>query len=336
MAATISTIKPAGGGDYTTLQGWEDWLDDQAIGDGQYAECYAGGDMGEVAFSGGVVPTATEYVKIYTPLAERHDFKDSAVGAYMVVDSLNGFDAILSYTRIEGIRIENTTTRFAIAPYNNTGIRVDSNLILCSSAVNQQQIRAYFSVIGTWTVDIWNNVIYGFDLAIAGISVNVTANAGATVTGNVTVYNNTVHESTYGIYFSETGVKGGVATLNALVKNNICTDNTTADYFRVGAVGTVTGSYNLSSDLTGDDWGATGALISKAAADQYENVTNDLRIKSGADAENAGNTIADFDWDALHVDADNWRPQGASWDMGGFEIAVAVTGPLLGAVMVIE
>ena len=28
--ATIKTIKPAGGGDYTTLQAWADWADGEA------------------------------------------------------------------------------------------------------------------------------------------------------------------------------------------------------------------------------------------------------------------------------------------------------------------
>ena len=71
--ATIKTIKPAGGGDYTTLAAWENWADGQASAD-QWAECYEGGDLGPVLLNLWTpTPTPTLYPKIYTPLAERHN-----------------------------------------------------------------------------------------------------------------------------------------------------------------------------------------------------------------------------------------------------------------------
>ena len=41
--ANVKTVKPAGGGDFTSLLAWEDYADGQSTAD-QWAECYSGGD----------------------------------------------------------------------------------------------------------------------------------------------------------------------------------------------------------------------------------------------------------------------------------------------------
>src|ERR1044071_371936 len=81
QAQTIKTIKPAGGGDYTTLAAWEDWADGQTNA-AQWAECYSGGDLGTVDFGGWAsTPNATNYPRIYVPLGEGHGGSTNA-GAY--------------------------------------------------------------------------------------------------------------------------------------------------------------------------------------------------------------------------------------------------------------
>ena len=84
---------------------------------------------------------------------------------------------------------------------------------------------------------------------------------------------------------------------------------------------------NLSNDETADDEGGTGHLLNKTAANQFVNADSDWNLAAGADARDAGKTISGFDWDALHLDADNWRPQGSTWDMGALE-AVPTAAPL--------
>lgn len=64
--ATIKTIKPLGGGDYTNLQDWWAFAKTQATAD-QWAECYGGASLGALDTTGGATFTAdaTTYPKIY-------------------------------------------------------------------------------------------------------------------------------------------------------------------------------------------------------------------------------------------------------------------------------
>ena len=79
---TIKTIKPAGGGDFTTLALWEDFADGESSAD-QWAECYTGGNLGSVTLSGWS-STAGEsaYPKIYAEPTQSHEANVSS-GAYI-------------------------------------------------------------------------------------------------------------------------------------------------------------------------------------------------------------------------------------------------------------
>ena len=69
--ATVKTVKPAGGGDFTTLALWEDYADGQTSAD-QWAECYSGGNLGAVTLSGWLAtPDASNYPKIYPRISLR-------------------------------------------------------------------------------------------------------------------------------------------------------------------------------------------------------------------------------------------------------------------------
>jgi len=78
----------------------------------------------------------------------------------------------------------------------------------------------------------------------------------------------------------------------------------------------MTQSYNLSEDGTAS---GTGSLTNKLASDQFVSVTSgseDLHLKAGADAIDAGTSLAGSFSDDIDSDS---RPQGSGWDIGADE-----------------
>jgi hypothetical protein len=108
-----------------------------------------------------------------------------------------------------------------------------------------------------------------------------------------------------------TGPDGGAIT----VTNTISVGNAGADFYNNG--GTLTQSYNLSSDTSAT---GTGSLPSRAAANQFVDDalgTEDLHLKTGADALEAG---TDLSASGFRIDIDaQTRPGGPAWDIGADE-----------------
>ncbi|MBU0686670.1 MAG: hypothetical protein KKB81_02270 [Candidatus Margulisbacteria bacterium] len=313
---TIKTIKPGGGGDFELLQTWENWADDQSNAN-QWAECYTGGDLGEVVIAGwAATPDSTHYPRIYTPLAERHNGKDEEVGAYIDNSSGNAISVALPYVRVEGLRIEmsgtsnNAILLLADAASPCDYPTIDSNLLISNRSAAGGGAAIKVSAADGETLssaNVRNNLIYGKGTQQYGIEVDSTA---ASIV-NAIVQNNTIHQcAAYGYYGHTTG------SANMTVENNISTSSGTQEYTFAGSV---TSNNNLSSDDSADDAGGSGNLINKSAFYQYVNPDNDLHLINGANALNAGVTIESFDWDALHGPTDHWRPQGSAWDMGALE-----------------
>jgi len=137
---------------------------------------------------------------------------------------------------------------------------------------------------------------------------------------NVTskVQNNTIHD-VGGDGIELTLSYGG--TIATEVENNLVTDSSGADFKKTVTNTTDNTSYNndLSSDGTADDFGGSNHKVNKSAAVQYLDPDTNLRLRHGADALDAGKTIGTFDWDAVHVSGDSWRPRDAAWDIGALE-----------------
>ncbi len=309
--ATIKTIKPAGGGDYTTLQAWEDWADDQGSA-AQWAECYTGGNLGSCLIQDWISsPSGVNYPRIYTDLTERHEGKDTGAGAYIYRSSGSGSGVRVIYTnyvRVEGLRIKYVSGANGnpLSIVDSDQVVFDSNLILSDVGTGIKGTYGLFNIVR-------NNIVV---VKISqGIQWIIQTNSQVIIDNN-TVHNNGTADA--GI-FLESDAPG--FTMNGAVRNNIVTGGfSVGDYTKDTDITLAMAiSNNLSSDATADDWGGSGNLINKSAANQFVNVASDWNLKSGADALEAGVTIGTFDWDALHLDADNWRPQGSVWDMGALE-----------------
>ena len=117
---------------------------------------------------------------------------------------------------------------------------------------------------------------------------------------------------------------GGTTTItcdNVIVMNT----NTTADFQSQGGDGTETwaGTFNMSEDASADEDGMTNGVLSKTYADQFTSTTGnaeDIHLKAGNDAEDAGHTVTlqtafDFEGDAV--------PLNSVHDIGADEVAPA-------------
>lgn len=326
--ATVKTIKPGGGGDYTTLQAWENWADDQAGAD-QWAECYAGGDLGEVTLqTWTATPTASLYPRIYTPLAERHNGKDADVGARIEVGAANGIRDLLSFTRIEGIRIEvnSGASNAGISGAGSGGGTVyDSNLIIANHVDAKKGIDVSVSNKDATGMVMRNNIIYSNSLLDQCLVFSILGTTTST-TVDVVVHNNSFTKAfSHGYRMIETS-SGATATLNLTIENNISLDGNIADFSTTITNGTVTSNNNCSTDATADDDGGSDHLISQTTADIVVAVATDVNLKAGSNALEAGKNLgATFDWDALHLDGDVWRL--APWDMGAIAPSSIVNPP---------
>jgi hypothetical protein len=316
------TIKPDGGGDYADLATWEAWADDEASAD-QTAECYDGtGDLGEVYVAGwSATPDSGNYPRIFAPLAERHDGTKSSSGAWVDVDSATtGIDIHESYARVEGIRIMMSSTGMGLRVYSDffgettTGQIIDSNLFIVESGGNPTYAARAQADAADLSCDFRNNILYNDGSGNIGIEV-MGHSPSPPVTVSFTVQNNSVDGFNYGINMSE----GSYTTATVTLENNICTNNSTWDFGSVTGSPTITGNNNCSEDATADDWDGSGSIINQTPSNLFVTEGSDLNLKAGSNAIDAGKTIAGWDNDALHLEADNWRPQGSAWDMGALE-----------------
>ncbi len=333
MAIVVKTVKPGGGGDFTTLGAWKT----AAVADTSnfwWAECYGGGNLGTVVLSGfdaGLVADANNYIRIYAAAGERHtgtfDTNKAKIlpGAISTGITVSTPAAALNFLKIDGLQfIANATNSTAAMSLNGlSNIVIDGNLCLGSGSNKFTGGTAVIAIVVS-TVNIAggvirNNAIWpGTSSTDNGIRV-IVSNASATATG-ILIDNNTISAAARGINLNANASAGAC---DATIRNNICLGSSTADFILTdtGSHWTATGSYNLSSDATGDDWGATGALINQTAANVVTDVTADLRLKAGSPALDVGTSLSgSFTTDAIGTT----RPQGSAWDMGAFETIVLI------------
>ena len=334
---TISDIKPAGGGDYTSLSSWETAVDGGANAD-EHARCFTGGNLGSVVMGGWVsTPTSSLYARIYTELDERHDGTTAATGAY--IDNGSAADGIqinapqndpMNYMRIEGIRFVMGGNYRSVLTANSIGQLIDSNVMNNSAASTRPQIHAIAIndaslQAESMTATIRNNLFYAKNNA--GICLKLSAFAyGHDATATFDLFNNTALDATAtGISYNEITFGIGTDTLTVTSTNNISLD--CADDFKVdtGAVnnGSITQTYCCASDATASTWGGSGNVDSATTANVITALASDGSLKdANSDAFDAGTTVGSFDWDATHETGDDWRAQGAAWDMGALEAEI--------------
>ena len=302
--ATVKTIKPAGGGDYTTLAAWEAWADDQASAD-QWAECYTGGDLGACTVSGWTAtPDASNYPRIYAADGEGHG-GDKTAGAY----STGRILIQEGYVQVADIRVSNNQINWSLH-LNAVDLTVVERCLVHDYAGDGFYCFYGFydygpqenTIQNCLAVDCTTGFKMGSDIAYSG--------AGSPT---MNLYNSTAYGCTTGIDL----YNGGVVGANVNCENSIAMSCTTDFSYLDTGGGTVTCNNNLSDDATADDQGGTGHLINQTDTDVFTDPSNDDYTLRWPDspAIDAGKTIASVTTDILGVS----RPQLGAYDMGCFE-----------------
>lgn len=314
----MSLATVGSGKTYATLQAWADSV---YVSSGvQEAECYSGSDLG------GLVITETFTDEWIVDVASGHKHDGTDAGTTGVAYAAGTFNFNLAGIIPVPITVRNLRLHAGIedfAPGVSVGAHAFENLMFIVDGASYDAVYVIASDggggDGECTTTIRNNVCYwkstsGSTNMFMRLDSMITDVGTATL--NVEAYNNTVVVSAgtmvYGIRISNDWIT------NATIKNNVVLDADTADYFSSGSP-SITASHNLSSDATGDDWGATGAVINQTASNVVTNTSINATPKTGSAAINSGTTIGSFSDDIIGTA----RPQGSAWDMGAFEVLAA-------------
>lgn len=315
----LKTIKSAGG-DYTSLAAWESDMQANIVTADQYhiAECYTLAGADSACQIGGWTTDATRYIKVYTPLAERHDGKWNA-SKYRISSSSNVLTCGERDIKIDGLQLENTSSstsdRSLLLTNPGSGsvalYEYSNNVLRCQNATSGERQGIMFTSSGNAgsVANIWNNVIYdGTTGNSASAGINHTTDGDVTVNA----YNNTILNFYHGIDASEP-----FKTINNIAQD--CTDG----FAHTGAW--EGGSdYNLS-DIAAD---APGGNSVEATLDFVNKGADDFHLAAGdSEAINAG--IGPGSDAAVSVtDIDGDTRSGATCDIGADEIPAAPAGGL--------
>lgn len=312
----VSTIKPGGGGDYTTLAAW--WTAEFGSLEAPWAECYTGGDLGMLDMDSitdalGFTPTADDYIRVYPGTDQQHTGR-SGTGCYINVTSSGGIgitNNVIDYTRLEGIRVELQIAGNGISMFSSSYGTIKDNLIENPSYVGGSVVGLSSSAltVSETGVKIYNNFLYcnpisGAVTGSKGLSLYATA-SGGDMSYDLDVYNNTV----YGFYtavgtFEGIILKGtGDPNLNANIKNNIGVNTVGPVCARTnyGATsGTIVASNNLDDDGTfASVFSSTSDQGSKLPEAQVKNPSSAWLLKYKADALGNGTPLVDVTTDAF-------------------------------------
>lgn len=338
----IKTIKPAGGGDYSSLAAWYTYVLTQSTAD-QWAECYAGGDLGAVSITSwpGTSSPST-YGKIYVPEGNQCDGMTPTTGAYIttVAASYNGTLGMQTtqadYFQIKGIAFNGINdSDYGIEAQNGNNQLVDS---VIGAGLQGGLVFIGGNQNGTFSGGkVRNCICYGgsggednaFDAFASGFGVSCTINIEF---DNCVVYD---RPSDSNGFVAETLASAGQTCISNLICKNcvsIVNDVTSFDFIESvdGFGGTEISNltnYNCASgDGTADDFGGSGNIVSQVDTDVFVDPTNALTLGVILWAKSTGNLIqaglnlyaADFVTDLVN----HTRPSVGNWDIGAVEYGV--------------
>lgn len=361
----ISTIKPAGGGDYTSLSSWAS----DAAGDagsktgnaGWHAECYKGGDLGQVNLSSWTYSgSVSAYPKIYAADGQGHG-GDKTDGAYVNAAGAAGIGVDVDYCQIIGLRLTTTTNMTCIQHGIGTsrnGLLVDGCLLHGSSGSLMALGCGPSSTSGTFELVVRNNIVENIELGsnVGGIVVYVIPmSGGKTVVLNAYVYNNTcVTVSSSSTPYNVIGIvwasfansfASTSGTLNLVLENNYSSNENIGSivqtknyeygqtYFSGMNSGTenITASNNAQNDSSGGLVGIDSSLVITNDAACFTTPGSDWSLKTGSPLLDVGKTPTAHSSSSIPAAAADaigtTRPQNSVFDMGAFEKAFSAPSP---------
>jgi len=260
----------------------------------------------------GYTTSATNYIKIYTPVNTATEANNSqrAVGKWddskydlKVSTNNHNFDISIGYVHIDGLQIyqySDSPTKGGIYAYTGkAGIEISNNIIRGNGSYSSV---THFGINSADSSKIWNNIIYNFNVATS-VGINLTYG-----TTNQYIYNNTIYGCTAGIIQSNATV---------ILKNNVVYNNGT-DYS--GTFNSAS-TNNLSKDATAPAYNTyyTGKTLTftnttSGSEDFHLAVTDTDAINKGADMTSDANLPFTAD-----IDGQTRSLHGNGWDIGADE-----------------
>ena len=362
----MSTIKPAGGGDYTSLSSWAS----DAAGDsggqtgsaGWHAECYKGGDLGQVnlaswTYSG----AAAAHPKIYAADGQGHG-GDKTDGAYIAASTTDGIKLDVDYSQVVGLRITCTNFQTGLSSgggFSRNGILMDGCLVHGASMSMVGLGLGTGATNGTYEMVIRNNIIENAEVAssMGGIVIFcIPMSPAKNPVLNAYVYNNTLTTADTGgitpynvvgigwASFSNSGA-GTNGTSNLNMENNYSSNENIASiiksknyeygdtYYSGMNSGTenITASNNAQNDASGGLVGIDSSLVITNDAACFTTPGSDWSLKTGSPLLDVGKTpTAHISSSVPAAAADaigTTRPQNSVFDMGAFEKAFSTPSP---------
>lgn len=320
--AVVKTVKPAGGGDYTSLASWESdaSTDANGVGNaGQWAECYTGGNLGALNISGwNTTPDSTNYPKIYAAENNHHLTKNSQ-GAY--ISAAQPIQCSLEYARVDTIRIEGAHSSNHCISFENSGtsngVRVE-NCYIHGSYTNGIRI-GQSSGASTSSCYVSNNIItINGTLSNTPVGIYAYSNSSSAGTTNIYIYNNTIRVYSRGSLanYCLRFYNLLASSLNITVENNIAVGNDYTTCYNQGAFssGTKTFNNNISSDGTSNDFGGEANQVNKNDSHIW-NIVDNWTLFPNSAAYDKGKSISFTNVDILGT----IRPQKSAYDIGAIE-----------------
>jgi hypothetical protein len=292
---------------FTTPALWEDARDGNLVSSDvvEKGEMYADSTFTGTVTIDDSTTDSTRYMWLTAADSQRHSGR---AGTGVVIDpSGTGIVVYVKdpYTKVEWLEITgfNGSSAAAVA-IDGAGNNTISNMLIHDFP------DASNDVVGIWVFNstpgnlLSNTIIYNGDSHAI-----LTGNTGTSITvDNVTIYN----------------IPGGAGIRNqtdtvVTVKNTIAMNCVSGAFQSTGGTWGAESGYNMSSDATGDDPGATGALINKTASSQFFSLNSgaeDLHLKAGSSAIDTGVDLSS----TFTTDIDN-ATRGVLWDIGADEYA---------------
>lgn len=306
----MSTDLIGSGETYTTLQSWEDDIP-ATLTEVEVGQCK---NEGFTATSGTILTidghTTTGYsIRLTTATgASFRDHADLATNALTYNESLgayirnSGSYAKCVYFPDDNVQIDNlmigatgTQGTAIVAQGSNASPTVKYNIIKGSSVNGAAQVYSSSGpglfannlVIQTRTSATRIALVYGYDV----YNCTFVVPSGTTPATNGVFSNYGAFSHTNNLYFGCTNVESGSSTF-------------------------------IFTTCLSDDAAPPTGVTTATYADQFESATNDFRLKSGADAIDAGTTESNGSPSINGVT----RPSGSSYDIGAWEFVAAGGG----------
>ena len=280
-------------------------------------------DTTAVAISG-YTCSSTNYINIYTTPTARHNGTVSQ--GYMLYPSSSGANCIGTlapiYLNITGLILKTRVQAYSspsciFLGYQGTSFYISDNILISDNGtINHSSTTGVQSYNNHGSVYVWNNLIY----ALQGTN-SCGILSGGNYYDNIFVYNNTVVNCVVGINAQ------GTTKPVWLIKNNICVNNSTADYsFTNSSVFSSLSTNNLSSDATCPNIGTyhTGATVTfvNSGSGNFNLGASDTGA-TGLGANLSADTYIPFSNDIVGTS------RTVPWDIGAFKattVAVSAKG----------